>query len=479
MICVQKESYEKERNALSQGKPLPRCSSLRKLDPFSDADGLLRIKGRLQHSDLSYDSKHPIIIPNCHVAKLIVLFQHKFLKHAGVHTLMSSIRNSYWIVGLRQMAKRICKECVACQRFDSRPCNQPAPPLAELQVKSTFPFAKTGLDYAGPLYVVDQPSKKLYILLCTCAVTRAVHLELTDSLSVVDCAMALRRFSARRGLPSVLYSDNAKTFVSVANMLQKYFGMLSPEWKFIAPRSPWWGGWWERLVRSVKSALKKSLGTKCLSQCELCTTLVEVEACINSRPLTYVNEEPDVSDPLTPSHFLIGRVAGFQPQVSYQSVLVSSKDLTERELVRKRQLDKFWKMWSDDYLRNLPPTVKGFKPNCNVKKGSVVLLREDNVPRMNWPLGIITDVFPGRDGIIRCVNVKTAKGVLCRPIQKLHDLEIFYDVNSAQESSEVPIARPTQDREDDVEESGETERFEQVNVTRRGRVVKPRTVLDL
>lgn len=479
LICVQKESYEKERNALSQGKPLPRNSFLRELNPFLDSNGLLRIKGRLQHSDLSYDSKHPIIIPNCHVAKLIVLFQHKLLKHAGVHTLMSTIRNSYWIIGLRQVAKRVCKECVACKRFDSRPCSQSAPPLPELRVKSTFPFAIIGLDYAGPLFAVDQPSKKLYILLFTCAVTRAVHLELTDSLSVPDCILAIRRISARRGLPSVMYSDNAKTFISVAKMLHQYFGILSPEWKFIAPRSPWWGGWWERLVRSVKSALKKSLGTRCLTKCELETTLIEVEACINSRPLTYVNEEPDVSDPLTPSHFLIGRVAGFQPHVSDKCVNVSSKDLSEREIVRKRQLDKFWKMWSDDYLKNLPPTVKGFKPNCNVKKGSVVLLREDNVPRMNWPLGIITDVFPGSDGIVRCVNVKTAKGVLCRPVQKLHDLEIFYDANSAKENSGVPIEYPTQDKEVDVGENGETENLEQVKITRRGRIVKPRTVLDL
>ena len=142
----------------------------------------------------------------------------------------------------------------------------------------------TGLDYAGPLFVVDLPSHKLYILLSMCAATRSVHLELTDSLSVPDCLLALRRFSARRGLPSVMYSDNAKTFTSVANKLQNYFGLLSPEWIFIAPT--WWGGWWERLVRSVKSALKKSLGSRCLTKCELETTLIEVEACINSRPLT-------------------------------------------------------------------------------------------------------------------------------------------------------------------------------------------------
>ena len=234
--------------------------------------------------------------------------------------------------------------------------------------------------------------------------------------------------TARRDVttPS-LYSDNAKTFVSAASKLQLYFSLLSPEWKFIAPRSPWWGGWWERLVRSVKSALKKSLGMKCLTKCELETTLVEVEACVNSRPLTYVDEHPDVANPLTPSHFLIGRVAGFQPQVSDQFLDISDKDLSEREIVRKRQLNQFWKMWSDDYLRNLPPIVKGFKANCNLKKGSLVLVRENNVPRMKWPMDIITDLFPGKDNIVRCVNAQTAKCTLYGPVQKLHDLDIFYD----------------------------------------------------
>lgn len=117
VICVQKDSYEKKIKTLSQGNPLPKSSSLRKLDPFLDCNGLLRIKSRLQYSDLSYDIKHPIILPNCHVVKLIVQFQHKFLKHAGVHTLMSTIRNTYWIIGLRKVAKKVCKECVALQKI--------------------------------------------------------------------------------------------------------------------------------------------------------------------------------------------------------------------------------------------------------------------------------------------------------------------------------------------------------------------------
>ena len=146
----------------------------------------------------------------------------------------------------------------------------------------------TCIDHAGPLYGSDHPGRKLYVLLFTCAVTRALHFELVDSMSLADTMLALRRFVARRGLPSIMYSDNAKSFVAAQGRMISEYGHLSPQWKFIAPRSPWWGGWWKRLVKSVKSSLRKSLCSNVLSRCELETSLHEVEACLNSRPLTFV-----------------------------------------------------------------------------------------------------------------------------------------------------------------------------------------------
>lgn len=423
--CVQREAYDKEYQALSQGKAISQSSSLSKLGPFIDVDGLLRIKGRLDQADMLYESKHPIIIPSGHIAKLLIMFQHTLLKHAGVSTLVSTLRSTYWVVGLRRMAKSICNKCVPCRRHHSKACTQPVAPLPALRVTPSPPFAVTGLDYAGPLFCVDKPSCKFYILLFTCAVIRAIHLELTDSLSMDDCTLALRRFAARRGLPSVFYSDNAQTFVGVSHKLKQMFGPLAPNWNFIVPRAAWWGGWWERLVRSVKVSLRKTLGVKSLSRNELETTLHEIEACINSRPLTYVGEECGNAPPLTPSHFLIGRPAGFKIENVNECIVQSAvKDLSVREQIRQLQLEKFWKMWSCDYIRNLPPAVKGFVPKCNLKEGSLVLIKEDNIPRMSWPCGIVLQVFPGKDGLVRSVKLKTAKGIVQRPIQRLHDLEI-------------------------------------------------------
>ena len=387
------------------------------------------------------------------------------------------------------MAKSVCRMCVPCRRHDSKPCTQPAAPLPELRVKPTPPFSVTGLDYAGPLYCTTMPSKKLYILLFTCAVVRAIHLELTDSLSLNDCVFAIRRFAARRGLPSVFYSDNAQTFVAVSLRLRQNFGPLAPNWKFIVPRAPWWGGWWERLIRSIKSSLRKTFGVKCLSRSELETTLCEVEACINSRPLTFVGDELDATPPLTPSHFLIGRTAGVRVEgVEDQDISEYAQDLCIREQVRLEQLDKFWKIWSSDYIRNLPPTVKGFVSKCNVKKGSVVLVKEDNVPRMSWPLGFVEETFPGHDGVVRSVNVRTSKGVFCRPVQRLHELEISGPIDEAVRDVEMKSgngeSQPYVNNElMDTKAQSENESTDnvcsKVYYTRKGRAVKTPARLDL
>ena len=189
-----------------------------------------------------------------------------------------------------------------------------------------------------------------------------------------------------------------------------------------------WGGWWERLIKSVKGSLKKSLGMNCLTRGELETTVIEIEACINSRPLTYASGEIEHDNPLTPAHFLVGRPHLAQVPIEDSNVVIPSEDLRERETIRLAMLDKFWSKWFNDYILNLPPIVKGFSSNCKLREGSMVLVREDNLPRMSWPLGVIVKTFPGKDGIIRAVSVKTSKGIFTRPIQKLHDLEMDSDV---------------------------------------------------
>ena len=454
---------------------MAKSSPLARLTPYLDDEGLLRVQGRLQFSSLPPDEKHPILIPKSHFAVLLMRFQHFIMKHAGVSTLISAVRKSYWVFGLRGIAKRVKRMCVSCQRQDSTACTQPMAPLPEERVNPAVPFAVTGLDHAGPLYCCDTPRKKYWVLLFTCGVVRAVHLELVDTLSTYDTVLAFQRLVARRGLPKVIYSDNAKGFVAAPDKILGQFGPLTPEWRFIAPNSPWWGGWWERLVRSVKSALRKTVGGNCLTRAELETTLHEIEACINSRPLTFVSDDPDQEKPSTPSHFLLGHDGHYLSERSEPAPIETADDVRRRFDLRQSVVDKFWIVWSSEYLRNLPPW-RGVSQGHTLREGSVVLVEADHQPRLQWPLGIITQVFPGKDGLIRTVEVKTSSGKLVRSVQRVHDLEImnngFGDTLSTCASPVNRSDNVSSDTAEMTENCVEIKPEREVYTTRFGRAVK-------
>ena len=422
---VQADSFAGEIRALKEGKSVPTDSPIHRLALFLGDGGLLRIRGRLQFSELSYEEKHPVILPKGRVAALLVREQHLLMKHAGVSTLITAVRSAFWIVGLRSIARRVVRKCVSCRKHDSKACSEQAAPLPQDRSSQAPPFSVTGVDFAGPLFVVDFPKKKLYVCLFTCAVTRAVHLELTESLSLTDFMMAFRRFTARRGVPSVVYSDNARTFKGADTYLQRYFGHLAPRWRFLVPRAPWWGGMYERLVRSVKTALRKSLGQRSLSKTELETVLSEIEACVNSRPLTFVGDTLDSPNPLTPNHFLTGHSVGFRTRELDDPSSVTAQMLGDRARLRVARLNKFWTVWSKEYLRNFPPTIRKFRPQGELREGAVVLIEEENMPRQRWDLGVVTKLLPGRDGIARSVEVRTVRGSKTRAVQRIHDLEVL------------------------------------------------------
>ena len=440
---VQREVYSTEIERLNRGVPLLKASPLLKLSPFLDSQGLLRVGGRLQNSDLYFDTKHPLILPNCHISKLLISFSHVQLKHAGVNTLITFLRERYYILGVRKIAKTIVKYCVACQRQDAKPCNQEGAPLPEDRVRKASPFSVTGVDYAGPLFCKGIKTR-YYILLFTCAVIRAVHLELVKSLNLSDFVLAFRRMTARRGVPAIIYSDRGTTFVAASNHLHSIYGDRAPHWKFNPPASPWWGGFWERMVRSVKSSLRKSLGQHSLSRPELEATLVEVEAAINTRPLTSIPTEPGALGPLTPSHFLRGHVGDIK--VNDDGIPdFSTIYLQELHGNHLSAVKKFWDLWQTDYLTNLPTIVPHHKEFGNLQVGDMVLLNEGHLgSRLKWPLALVTKLFPGKDGKVRAVEIRTAKGTYTRPVQRLHKLEMTPSTIS---SSDKDTIFPTDEKE--------------------------------
>ncbi|KAG8194788.1 hypothetical protein JTE90_017229 [Oedothorax gibbosus] len=280
--ATQQRHYKEEVADLSKGKELDKSSTVRSTNPFLDKQGLLRLKGRLQFSNVSENEKQPWLLPSKDsYTELVVRDAHDKVLHAGVDATLAQVRESFWIVKGRQSIKTTIRECCICKRYSARPGSEEMAPLPPDRILEAPPFATTGLDFAGPLITKDSEEKH-YILLFTCGVTRALHIELVNSMSTENFILAFRRFISRRGLCNTIYSDNAKTFKradkelskiwkcishpSVKNMFANY-GIL---WKYSVEKGPWWGGFWERQVRTIKTSLKKVIGrsTLCVKELE-------------------------------------------------------------------------------------------------------------------------------------------------------------------------------------------------------------------
>ncbi|GBN79620.1 hypothetical protein AVEN_240820-1 [Araneus ventricosus] len=252
--------------------------------------------------------------------------------------------------------------------------------------------------------------------------------------------LAFRRFISRRGLCSTIYSDNAKTFKCADVELRKLWkyirhptvqNLISShgiKWKYIVEKGAWWGGFWERHFRTIKTSLRKIVGRSSLSLSELETLFIEIEAMINSRPITYIYDDPSEPSPLTPAHFLIGKRLLSLPvtRVSREELIGSRNSLIKRHKHQQNLLNHFWYRRRKHYLLSLrsmnicPPTNVSGKFKVN----DVVLVHDDRYPRNMWTMGKIIETHPGRDGKIRSCLIKTANGNLRRPVQLLYNLEI-------------------------------------------------------
>jgi hypothetical protein len=450
LLAVQGSSFKEEISFLLNGGDTKQPPiRVHQFGLYLDDDKVVRCKGRINNANMEHESKQPSLLPFGHYyVKLLIAREHLRIKHAGIKDTLTTLRERYWILKGRAMVKRVLRKCVVCRRFNGISyASQPSVDLPENRVSHDPPFTHTGLDFCGPLYVVNPDTKsedKAYCLLFTCASTRAVHLELTTKLNNQEFLLAFRRFAARRGLPATLQSDNAKTFVSVSKEIEsivrspevwKYLIDNQIKWDFIVEHAPWWGGYWERLVKSVKLPIKKVVGRSSLKYNELNTLLIEVEGILNARPITYVySDDESISYPLTPSDLIYGRRVSNTPNCSHFEVVSTCESLTKRAKHHRNLLRQFTRQWRKEYLTGLrehsAKANPGSRPTLNV--GDVVILRDDSTKKGFWKLAKIEELFEGRDGHVRAAAVRTVRGqgsgqatqVLRRPIQYLIPLEV-------------------------------------------------------
>ncbi|KRZ04035.1 hypothetical protein T4B_2422 [Trichinella pseudospiralis] len=221
--------------------------SRKEISPFLDEFGILRVGGLPGRANLDGRTKHLILLPH-----------------------------RDWLIELLIRREHL-RGCTICRRVTAPPFQQRMSELPEMRVEPVGLFVNVGVDFAGPLLIrSDGPNR------------------LTQKAT----------FIARHGRPVIMQSDNFQTSRKAGRFLQSVFDALNWEavqrhldterarWQFITERAFWCGGYWERMVRSVKAALRKAVGRRMLNFDELRTVLCEVEARINDRPPTLVFDEP-------------------------------------------------------------------------------------------------------------------------------------------------------------------------------------------
>nr|XP_044248535.1 LOW QUALITY PROTEIN: uncharacterized protein LOC123002433 [Drosophila takahashii] len=311
VISTQRRYFSNEYRCLSQKRPVSATSSILSLNPFLDQKGLIRACGRITASEnLRYDERHPIILPyECALSRLLVNFTHLITLHGGNQLVVRLTRSRYWIPRIKNLVKAVINSCKVCVIHKKRLQIQMMGSFPKERVSFSRPFTYTGMDYAGPFDIKNYTGRaclitKGYVLVFVCFSTKAIHLEPTSDLTTEKFLAAFARFVSRRGCPRQVQSDNGKTFVGAATLLSRDFLQAVKEsvtdayshqqlnWQFIPPGAPHMGGLWEAGVKSFKTLFYKSTATRKYTFEELSTLLAKIEACLNSRPLSPMSEDP-------------------------------------------------------------------------------------------------------------------------------------------------------------------------------------------
>lgn len=435
---VQKAIFPEEVSRLKHGQAIQSRSRLRMLRPFLDEWGLLRNKRLVQSPGQDWQSNHPLLLGPHQVVVELIQEEHGRRAHSGERDLREHMNDYYCLLGGRRLIKGVVRRCERCNIQRGQPFCPPEPALPAFRSElTTVAFRKVGVDYFGPLKT--RGNRKFYGLLITCAVTRAVHLELVTSISAKHGLNALQRAFARRGVPTEVHSDNAQTFVALKAALELITGStdrLTPgeenirsiKWIFQVPRAPWWGGFFERLVQVVKHRLQHTEINRTANQEEIRTILCTVEAIVNSRPL--VDAEEHGLTALTPAHFIVGRsllTLPPLPALTDTGARESLLDTYDKQVSMRQELARRLQL---DYVKAL----QNHRPMGRITRAPrlherVLVTGEEKQfkDRFEWPIGRIEEFLPTTDGVVRAAWISMKGRSYKRAVKNLVPLEGHLD----------------------------------------------------
>ena len=419
--AAQSTSFSEDLERISKGQGPHPGGILPKWAPFLDEAGVLRSRTRLEGcTHLNYDFKCPVLLSSKEeLTRLMIMSYHRSFKHpVGTSLMLAKLQKGHAILGLQRFVRSLASACVTCRKLNPAGSTQIMGPLPmDVAGVHQRAFAVIGIDFAGPFHLkgagrgLRAPQRS--VLVITCLQTRAVHFEVCGDQTAYAVVMALIRFASLRGDPDVVYSDNQTSFLGTRKEVEGiYRGKQGkgPLWKTIVPRAPHQGGRWERMVQSMKRALKTIGGSTHLKEEEFLTVLHQAADLLNSRPLS-MGATGDFSSALTPNHFLVGRI---DTRLAGGQVRNTSSLLGAKFRYLEKTLDELWARFMDEVLVLGREREKWRAPKDNLRVGMMVLILSSDMLRREWTLGLVTEVHQGPDGYVRSATVKTSTGEVRR-----------------------------------------------------------------
>ncbi|XP_033106538.1 uncharacterized protein LOC117108579 [Anneissia japonica] len=347
----------------------------------------------------------------------------------GRAAMLMYMWEKHWIMGAGALIKGVISKCVICRKYRAKSAEQKMAALPSERVLSDNPvFYNTGLDMFGRFQVKQGRSQvKRYGLLFTCLATRAIHLEIVHTANADSCLNAIRRFVCMRGLISSIRTDNGTNFVAASNELSKametwnrsqipqWLAQHGIRWEFNPPGASHFGVVWERLIRVVRQVMNGVLKEQHLRLDDegLCTFFCEVEHIVNGRPITTVSSDADDLRPLTPNMILTMNEKSVLPPRVFDKT-----DMYVRRRWRQIQYSAnlYWTRWRKEYLPLMQKRQNGCIRREICKKGDIVLIVDDLLPRSTWLFGRVIETKADSRGLVRSCRVKTQHSTLERPI---------------------------------------------------------------
>ena len=365
------------------------------LDPVLDSDGVMRVGGRIRKANLPPTLKNPVFLPkSSHISSLIISNVHERTHHSGRGITLNELRScGYWIVSGNATFRQFISKCVTCRHVRASQGEQKMADLPKSRVEPTPPFTYCGVDYFGPWHVQRGRSvMKRYRALFTCIASRAVHIEVADSLETDSFINAVRRFICRRGSVREIRCNRGTNFIGAEAELKKAIEEMddqeikaellkeSIDWIKNPASASNFGGVWERQIRSIRNAMNGPIrehGSR-LDEDLSRTLLCEAEHTINNRHLTVETlSDPHSAPPLSPSMLRTGKTRLVLPPPGE----FKREDLYCRKMWWRTQhmAQEFWSRWCKEYLQQLQARNKRIRPRRNFQVGDVVLLKDTPV----------------------------------------------------------------------------------------------------